>query len=137
MKLMGFSFNKINVEKTSNALKDLKLNTKIDVSEIKEVKSTLLKTKDEIVSVDFSYEITYSPEIAKLSFEGGILLGLEPRKAREVLRQWKEKKMPEDFRSDVFNIILKKSSLKALQMEEELNLPPHFPLPSLKIKNSD
>jgi len=32
----------------------------------------------------------------------------------------------------LFNIILKKSTLKALQIEEELNIPLHMQLPSLK-----
>lgn len=133
MKLMGFNFTKINVEKMSNNLENLKLNTKIDISEISDVKSNLLKTKDEIISVRFSYGIFYDPDVAKIEFEGGILLALDSKKAREVLKQWKDKKIPDDFRLNVFNLILKKSSLRALQLEEELNLPTHFPLPSLKL----
>ena len=45
----------------------------------------------------------------------------------------KDKKMPENFRMTLFNLILRKSSLKALQLEEEMNLPTHIQLPTLKI----
>ena len=46
---------------------------------------------------------------------------------------WKDKKMPDDFRNTLFNLILRKASLKALQLEEEMNLPIHMQLPTLKI----
>ena len=45
-----------------------------------------------------------------------------------------EKKIPEKFKEIIFNSIFRKCNLKALQFEEELNLPPHLPLPSFKIK---
>ena len=55
------------------------------------------------------------------------------------IRQWNSKKLPEDFRIALFNVILKKSNVKALELEDELNIPLHIPLPSLKksIKDED
>jgi len=64
-------------------------------------------------------------------------MGLDPGKSKEVLKKWKDKEIPEDFRLVLFNIILKKSSLRALQLEEEMNLPTHFPLPSIKIEKEE
>lgn len=132
MRLIGFNFIKINAEKTTDINKNLKINNGIDVSEIREVKSDLLKTKEEILGITFEHTITYNPGIAKLSFTGNILLEVDSSLAREIIKKWKDKQIPEKFRLSLFNAILKKSSLKALQIEEELNLPPHFPLPSLK-----
>jgi len=132
MKLMGFNFRKINVEKMSDSLKDLKINTKIDIAEINKVKADFYQGKEEMMGIRFSYEVDYAPNIAKIEFEGTILLGVEPKIAKEVLKQWENKNMPEDFRIPLFNIILKKSNLKAMQLEEELNLPLHVPLPSLR-----
>ena len=45
---------------------------------------------------------------------------------------WKDKEIPEEFRIAIFNIILRKASVRALQLEEELNLPYHMPFPSIK-----
>ena len=132
MKILGFNFDKISIEKLSNKVENLKVNTKIDISEIKEVKSDFLKTKEEIVNIKFSYDINYDPNFAKINLAGNIILSINPKVLKEVLKQWKDKKMPEEFRISVFNIILRKSNLKALQLEEEMNLPLHIPMPSIK-----
>ncbi len=135
MRIIGFNFTKISIEKLKEAseLKEqLKVSTKIDVPELKEVKASLLKTKEEIIGAKFIYSVDYDPGFAKVVLEGRILITVEPKIAKEILKQWKKKKMPEDFRILLFNTILKKSSLKALHLEEELNLPLHMPMPSFK-----
>jgi len=133
MKLLGFNFTKIQVEKFKERVEGLKIGTRIDVSEINEAKAGILKTKDEILAVKFTYGLDYEPEMAKLDLEGNLVISLESKKSREVLRDWKDKKMPDDFRNTLFNLILRKASLKALQLEEEMNLPIHMQLPTLKI----
>ena len=133
MKLLGFNFTKIQVEKHKDRVEGLKIGTRIDVSDIKEAKASMLKTKDEVLAVKFAYGLDYEPEMAKLDLEGNLIISLESKKAREILKEWKDKKMPEDFRMTLFNLILRKASLKALQLEEEMNLPIHMQLPSLKI----
>ena len=135
MRVIGFNFTKIAIERLKDSLKkeeELKINTQIDVSEIKEVKSNLLKTKEEILMVVFSHKVNYEPGVAEINLEGKVIIALPPKIVKEVLKQWKKKKMSEDFRIPLFNLILKKSSLKALALEEELNLPLHIPLPSFK-----
>ena len=134
MKLLGFNFTKIQVEKHKDRVEGLKIGTRIDVSEIQEAKAGMLKTKEEILAVKFSYGLDYEPEMAKLDLEGNLIISLESKKAREVLKQWKDKKMPEDFRTTLFNLVLRKASLRALQLEEEMNLPIHLQLPNLKIQ---
>jgi len=132
MRPIGFNFEKINIEKLSDKAGNIKINTKIDISDIKEIKSTLFKTKEGIVKVKFIYDINYEPGFAKVEFEGNVLFSLEPKAAKDLVNQWKKKKISEDFRTDLFNFILRKSNLKALQLEDEMNLPLHIPLPSLK-----
>jgi hypothetical protein len=132
MKLISFNFTKIDVEKFSDNLKDLKINTGIDISDIKTVKSDFLKLSDDLIAVNFNYNISYEEKIAKLDFKGNLLISVESRLSKEVLKKWQEKKMPEEFKLSIFNIILRKASLKAIQFEEEFNLPLHLPLPSIK-----
>ncbi|MBW6442665.1 hypothetical protein K0A97_02680 [Patescibacteria group bacterium] len=139
MKVIGFNFTKIDAEKikeNSEGLK-LKIGTSIDISQIKEVKFKILKTKEHILGIDFSFNVKYEPDMAKVSLLGKLLVSLEPKLAKEVLNQWKDKKMPEDFKFFLFNVILKKSTLKALYIEEDLNLPLHMPMPSFKKENKE
>lgn len=135
MRIIGFNFTKISIEKLkepSELKEQLKINTQIDVPELTEVKSHILKTKEEIIGAKFTYGVNYNPDFAKIELEGRILVAVEPKVAKEIFKQWKKKKMPEDFRLFLFNVVLKKSSLKALYLEEELNLPLHMPMPSFK-----
>ncbi len=135
MRIIGFNFTKISIEqlKEPSELKEqLKITTQMDIPELTEIKSHILKTKEEIVKVKFAYGVNYDPDFAKIELEGRVLIAVEPKIAKEILKQWKKKKMPEDFKMLLFNVILKKSSLKALYLEEELNLPLHMPMPSFK-----
>jgi len=132
MKILGFNLNKINAEKLKETREGIKINTSIDILDIKEAKSELLNTPEKILGVNFNVFIIYEPEIAKITFSGGLLLTLEKKPFDEVIKKWKEKQLPEDFRMDLFNFILTKSNIKALQLEEELNLPYHIPLQVLK-----
>jgi len=132
MKLIGFNFSKISVEKMSNDFSNLNINTNVNIQKIEEVKTDLLKTKETFIGVKFSFLIDYSPEIAKLELTGTILVGVDPKQAKEVLKQWADKKIPEEFNLSVFNIILRKSNLRAMQLEEEMNLPLHIQLPEVR-----
>lgn len=137
MRLAGFNFIKINGERIGNKVENLKIDTKIDVREILEIKSEILKTKEEIISIKFYCGFEFNPKFAKLDFEGNILLALESKKSKEILKDWKDKKVNEGFREFLFNLILQKCNIKALQLEEDLNLPTHFRLPKIKVEKKE
>ena len=132
MKLIGFNFDKISVEKMASQFENLKINTKIDIPNISSVKSDLFKNKEELLGIKFSFNLNYEPNIAKIELIGTILLSLDSKIAKEALKQWKDKKISEEFKLPVFNIILRKATLRALRLEEEMNLPLHIQLPSLR-----
>ena len=135
MKVLGFNFTKIQVEKFKDRVENLKIGTRIDISEIVEAKADLLKLKEGVLAIKFSYGLDYEPGLAKLDLEGNTIIAIDTKEAKEVLKKWKKKKMPEDFRLPLFNLILRKSSLRALRLEEEMNLPIHLQLPNLKIQD--
>jgi len=132
MRVIGFNFTKISIEKLKEITEVPKVKTEINIPEIKGVKSTILKTKEEIIEAKFEYIVNYEPESAKVNIEGRALLSVDPKIAKDILKQWKKKKMPEEFRMLLFNVVMRKSALKALLLEDELNLPLHTPLPSLR-----
>lgn len=134
---MGFNFNKINIERKSNLKKDYKINTNINIPNISETKSDFINTKESLIIVHFNYVIAYSPDIAELSFEGNLLLSMNPKDSKEILNEWKKKAIPSNFKEAIFNIVFRKCNLKAFQFEEEMNLPLHLPMPILKGKKED
>ena len=132
MKIIGFNFDKINIEKLPGKAENLEVKTNIDISEIKEVKSESTSMKEDFLGVGFTFNVNYEPDFARINLSGKVLFAVEPKLSKNILKQWKDKKMPEDFRILLFNVILRKANLKALQLEEEMNLPLHVPMPSLK-----
>ena len=135
MKILGFNFTKLRAEKISNKIEGVKINTNIDLLKIDSVDQGPIKVKEDLLGVSFKFDISYDPDFAKISLEGSIILAIDSKTHKEVLKQWKDKKIPEDFRLNLFNIIMKKATLKALQLEEELNIPLHMPMPSLKLSD--
>ena len=132
MKIIGFNFNKVCIERFSDNLKGLKTSTSIDIENVKQLKQELFHTKEEVIEVKFSYNVNYSPDIAKISLSGHIILLIDPKTAKKFTKEWKNKKIPEEYKFIIFNVIMKKSTLKSIQLEDEMNLPLHISLPSLK-----
>ena len=132
MRLVSFGFRKINIEQLKDSFKEIKINSKINISKIEVIDSEALKKEETLLKVTFIYNINYNPEIAKIDFEGKILLIVNKEQAKEIEEKWKDKKMTEEFRIFLFNVILRKANIKALELEEEMNLPLHIPLPILK-----
>src|SRR3989339_158645 len=98
MKLIGFNFSKISINKESDNFKGLKINTNINI----------------------------------LEFEGNILIETDVESMKDIIRKWGTKKISEDFKIVLFNIILRKCNIKSLQLEDEMNLPLHINLPSVQ-----
>jgi hypothetical protein len=132
MKVVGFNFTKMSVEKDSDKFENLKINTKIDITDVNQVKSDVFQAKENLIEIKFSYIINYDPKIAKISFAGNLLVLVDEKTSKKFQKEWKNKKFPEEHKILLFNVILKKSNLKALQLEDEMNLPLHIALPSVK-----
>jgi hypothetical protein len=132
MKLIGFNFTKIYIEKLKNVSKDLKIENSINIESIEEIKNEILKSKDSFLIIKFNYKLNYNPNIAKIELAGNVNLNVDEKLAKELLKDWKYKKIKEEIKIALFNSILKKVNIKSLQLEEEMNLPTHFQLPSLK-----
>ena len=132
MKILGFNFTKIHAEKLPGEIKGVKVETDIDIIDIKEAKSDFFNKKEKILGVKFKNNIIYDPNFARIELEGSILVSLDKNDSDKILKDWEDKNLEEDFRLKMFNLIIKKSSLKALHLEEEINIPLHIPMPVLR-----
>lgn len=136
MQIIGFNLNKINAEKS----KDFKIgsiNTNVEFVKVEKEKVEMLKDKD-VLKIEFKFTINYNENekakknLAEVNFEGSILAAVESEESKEMLKSWKDKETSTNLKTPLFNIILKRCSIKALMLEDELGLPPHIPLPRIK-----
>ncbi len=131
MQLIGFNFTKISSERKKAPEGKLEIKSNININSIASEKIEMIKDKD-VLKFSFEFKIDYTPEIASLLFEGFILSIVEKDKMKDILKKWKSKKISDEVRLPLFNTILTKCNLKALQLEEELGLPTHVPMPRLQ-----
>jgi hypothetical protein len=130
MRIVGFSLHKISVEKKEKQEQSLKINQNIDIKEVIKEKNPV--TSSETLRIKFLFIVSYSDNFAKLEFEGNvILLPDKPDELNSFVKSWKSKKIPEESRIPLFNFIMNKCNVKALDLEDELNLPLHVPMPRL------
>src|SRR3989344_6934149 len=130
MQLIGFNFTKISGKRELEQKDKLKINYNIEILDITKENIPLIK-EDNILRFSFKYTISYDPKYALIEFEGFILVALEQGKIKAILKEWKKKKVTEEVRITLFNIVMTKCNIKALQLAEDLSLPPHIPLPRL------
>jgi hypothetical protein len=133
MRLISFNFDKICIEKNPKKIDKIDLKTNIEFIDIKEAKSDF-KFKEELLNIKFKYDIDYGSEFAKLNFVGNVLVSLEAKDSKKLLKEFKDKKISDEFKIPLFNLILKKSNVKALELEDELSIPLHIKLPYIKEK---
>jgi hypothetical protein len=132
MRVIGFNFDKISIERLKDRTEKLNIKTNIDVSELKPLESDILKTKESLLQAKFSYSVNYEPDYVKVDLRGTAIISIEEKQAKEVMKEWKKGQMPSDFRTFLFNVIMRKASLRSLQLEDELNLPLHLPMPTFR-----
>ena len=129
MKIIGFNISKILIEKKEKIEGKIEINQNIDIKEIS--KDNIPITEEEVLKIDFSFLINYSNNLGKLEFEGNLILVPEKVQLKDILKNWKDKKIDDDIRIPLFNFIMSKCNIKALSLEDELNLPYHIPMPRI------
>lgn len=133
MKIIAFNFDKMSVEKKPKQMpEDLKINSDIQILNVAQSKAELFKSKEDFLVFSFKYALNYEPSFAYLEFEGKVILSMDSKLSKKVLKEWKDKKIPSEVQVSLFNVIIRKTSVKALELEDSLNLPYHVPMPSIK-----
>jgi len=139
MQVVGFNFTKVSSEKSINFQRGITISTNIEFTDMEKEKSPILKESD-IIKLLFKYSVIYGDKEKKeekqgeILFEGLVLLSTEKEETKSFTKSWKKKGIPKGSTVPLYNFILKKCSVKALQMEEEIGLPSHLPLPQVKPK---
>jgi len=129
MKIIGFNLLSILVQRKEKLEGQLKIDQNIDIIDIS--KESIPISKDPTLKVKFKFTIDYSNDLAKLEFEGFLILLPDKKELDDLLKSWKDKVIPEDSKVPLFNFIMNKCNIKALTLEDDMALPTHIPMPKL------
>lgn len=88
----------------------------------------------DVLVVNFTFSTMYEPKIGEIHFDGEVLYTSD--KHKEVLNRWKkDKRLDETVAAEILNAIFKKCLSKAVDIAQELRLPPPIQFPIVKIKD--
>lgn len=139
MPIISFNYDKISTERKLD-----KLPGKVDVSQnlnIKNIRFDELKFTDsseKVLRFEFEFNVVYGPDVGATLLAGHLLYTNEKKKLDEIEKLWKkDKKLSNEIATQVFNNILVRCNLKALQFNQDVNLPPHINLPLVRPPQKD
>ncbi len=137
MKIVGYSVEEIHAKKAID-IPRASISTDVIFTEIDKAKLDVLK-ESECLKASFKFSVIYKDPNNKdaeskneLKFSGSLLLSVSKEDAKEFLKSWKAKELPKDKLIPLYNYILKRCSVRALQLEEEMGLQPHIPFPQVR-----
>lgn len=137
MRVIGFTFTKILTERNANLFAKPVINTNIEFLNVEKESVEILKDSEPL-KVTFKCNWSYSEadkkdkQLGEIAFQGEIILATEPDLAKEIIKDWKKKKLGTSLQVPMFNLILRKCTPRAASLAEEVNLPSPIPLPKIK-----
>jgi len=131
MTVIGFSFTKMIVEKTSPVKGKVSINNNVGIKDLEETKLNINTTK-KALKLGFEFSSVYEPDIGKIHLEGEVIYLIDKDKAEEAVKNWKKnKKIEREMMTAVLNQVLAKCNIQALILSKDMNLPPPIPLPKV------
>ena len=128
MPIVGFGYEKISVERKETT-KQVEITNNVNFTSLKETKMKIGNEEKPAVKANFDYSVDYQ-EAGKLQMIGYVVFYDTEAKVKEYLDLWKkQQKLATEFGAHLYNFIIAKASIRALQLEEDLSLPLHITLP--------
>lgn len=133
MAIVGVNFTKISVEKKEMPKGKISINNNIAIKDIKEKDLAPGKTINQKgLQFVFNFASKYEPKLAEIKIDGEVLFIGANKVVEDVLKQWKkDKKPPKDIMTAVLNTALTKCNIQAINLSQQVNLPPPIPLPKV------
>ncbi len=129
MRIIGFTINKILAERKTPMKDKVEIKSGLNIDDISKEEVDI--SKSPAVKFDFTYSIDYAPNVAEIKIKGSVIAIDEKDDSKDILKEWKKKKFNSPMKVPLFNFIMDKCAIKSLELEEQLGLPFHIPLPKL------
>jgi hypothetical protein len=127
LKLIGSKFIKIKAEKKLDFNNKFELKTNIKIISLEKLQNSKNSLK-----LSYGFDVKYG-ELGEIKLIGIIYLTGNSKIIKELLKIKEKKKYNTPEFITITNLVIKKASIKALELEEELGLPIHIKLPNISI----
>lgn len=131
MKLVGSKITKVNASRNPDFAGKLSMDSNIKVTDISD--HTQEGSDMKMLKITAAYIINYG-ELGMIEIEGQLFVTGEEGNLEKIRKNFDEKDFNSPEMLGIMNITMQKFSIKAFSLEEELGLPIHIKLPSLKQK---
>ncbi len=133
MPIVGFNLDKTLAERTGKLTKGMQARQNITITSVdkEDIRLGAKSTKPGL-KFGFEYVVEYLPDIGKVLVAGTILYLEDEKKIKQTLDDWKKNKnVSQELTTKILNTAIVKSTIKALHLSQEINLPPHMPIPTV------
>ncbi len=130
--IVGFDFSKILVQREAPLRKGTRVGNNLTILSVDRKDFSSLGAGKSGIAVGFSYQVSYEPKVGSLTLEGTVLYMGDEKKVDDILSQWdRSKQLPDEVSLAVLNLILARCNVKALQLTNDVGLPPQMQLPQV------
>jgi hypothetical protein len=141
MQIIGFNLTELHAERGESILAPYNVNTNIDFLELTKQPADLLKDS-EALKAEFVFIVSYTKNeekkkntsLAEVRIKGNVIIAVSKEEAKELEKNWKKKNLIDTTKIQLFNFILRRSTPKAIQLEEDTGIPLHIPMPRVSPK---
>ena len=135
MRYVGLKLQKIDGEKFSEPKGgNIKVDSNFNLGKIKLESELGVNKEKPIFSFEFNYSILYE-DFAKISFKGTIFVEIDDKKLIKELEKEEPRSNDAELRKLILDVVLAKTHVESLHLEEKLNLPFHIQSPRVKFEN--
>lgn len=135
--IVAINFTKLCAERKSVQIQKLNINNNIKIVSVEEA-DVEVKQGNSALKIGFDFESNYEPELASLKVAGEAIDVEDKKNAKTILNEWaKNKRIPENFLTDIMNVILSRCNVEAIILSKEINLPPPLPMPKVGVKKKE
>ena len=133
--IINYRLDKIFIQKKNKPKGPIEAKNNLKITSIAEETISSL-TKEKALGMQFAFVVNYEPNVGSLEITGNVTYMNDQKTIKEILENWtKNKKIKQEIAAPVFNYILSKCNVKALRLEEDLELPFHVPIPRIRTKS--
>ncbi len=137
MTIVGFNFTKIDVERKKTMVPKLSIKNNVEIDDVLEAEMRIGSQKQKVLRFLFTYKSTYSDDAGHVLIKGDLVYMNDKKIIDDILKSWSKNKMKDvkkEIAAPIINTILTKSTITALMLSKEVNLPPQIQLPKVSIK---
>ena len=133
MAIVSISYNKIHAEKSKKQSNN-QVSIKNNVAITNVSYGASAHTSQKAIIFEFSFSITYEPEMGIITIEGAVIDIEEEKKAKDIVDMWtKEKRIERDLTARIISIVIEKGYIKGILISQDLGLPSPVPLPKVRM----